>query len=141
LDHTMFTFSSNLGMLRSTGAIGIHAVFIKLAQLALAFSGNLEELSGQFNGLFFGVHLKNCESADYLFRFRERTVSHSQVAIGASHPRPECRRQAALRGQQPTLPRTFFDQIAHGGHFLLCWRGSTLNRLIDTKESHRSLLC
>src|SRR5215472_6106485 len=58
----IFRRSSNLGTVRTAYAIRIHAGLVKLAQLALAFSRRLEELPGQFDCLFFGIHLQNCES-------------------------------------------------------------------------------
>src|SRR5262245_52611470 len=70
----------NLGTVRSVHTFRIRAGFVKLAQLALAFSGNLEELPGQFDCLLFGVRLQNCETADHLFCFRKRTVGHTHLA-------------------------------------------------------------
>src|SRR5215471_885506 len=121
--------SCNLGTLRSGYAFPFRAGLVKLAQLALAFSRNLEELPGQFDRLLFGVCIQNCESANHFFCFRERTVNHTQLATGSLHPGPEPRRQAALRSQQPALLHTLFNQLAHRRHFFLGRRGSTLNRL------------
>ena len=70
----------------TTGLVRLFAVhFVKLAQLALAISGDSKELPGQLDRLFFRIRLQYCESTDKLFRFSERPIGHGQLAIGASN--------------------------------------------------------
>src|SRR5215469_17593715 len=60
--HTCSCLQRNFSAIRIGCAIPIPAGLVELAQLALAFSGNLEEPPGQFDRPLLGVHLQNCES-------------------------------------------------------------------------------
>src|ERR1700680_2943001 len=123
----------NLSALTALGAVVLTAMgLVNLSQLTLAFSGYLKELAGQFDRLFLGVRLQNCETAHNLFGLCEGTIGHADLATGSPHPRAQCRRQAPLRRQQPACLHALFNQLAHGGHFLLGWRCIPFSRLVDT---------
>src|SRR5579872_91856 len=132
-------FERNFGQVAGAGAVWATG-FIELPQLALAFSDNAEEFPRQVDGLLLGVSLEDCEAAHEFFGLGEWTVGYADLPAGSPYPHTQRAGEAAFGRKEPACFHAFFDQLAHGCHFLLGGRGGPFCGLVDTQESHCRLL-
>ena len=83
---------------------------IDLPKLTFTFANDLEEFLSQLDGFLFRIGAKNCEAADQLFGFGERTIGDRETSTGAPHARAESAGQTAFGGDQPAGFETVLDR-------------------------------
>src|SRR5262245_33577920 len=88
---------------------------VELAYLTLAVAGDFEKPLGPIDCLFLGFDLKQCETADHLFRFGEGTVGHGELFSGDPHPRAFRARLASLGGEEHSGFAHLLDELSHRG--------------------------
>src|SRR5690348_6811384 len=103
--------------------------FKDLADLALAFTGHLEEVLSQFDRLFLRTRIQDCEACDHLLRFGEGSVCNAELVLREPDPGPRCSRQAPLGCEQKAAFEAVFDKLPHPGHFFRRWRRIPLDCL------------